>query len=90
MVNGVTYFYAYISGQGACLDETSVFSNAVRFALKLPFGTKNNQLHDYSLFLQNDTEILDLPLYVPPAPVYGLISFQKLKSLSVYNLLPPK
>ena len=43
------------------MDETSVFSNAVRFALKLLFGTKNNKLHNYSLFLQNDTEVLDLP-----------------------------
>ena len=66
MVNGVTYFCAYIPEQGACLDETSVFSNAVRFALKLLFGTKNNQLHDYSLFIQNDTEVLDLPMFLLP------------------------
>ena len=38
MVNGVTYFCVYIPEQGACLDETSVFSNAVRFALKLFFA----------------------------------------------------
>ena len=61
MVNGVTYFCAYIPEQDACLDETSVFSNAVRFALKLLFGTKNNQLHDYSLFLQNDMDLSLLP-----------------------------
>ena len=42
MVKGVTYFCAYTPEQGACLDETSVFSNAVQFAPKLLSGTKNN------------------------------------------------
>ena len=35
-------------------------------ALKLLFGTKNNQLHDYLSFLQNDSEVSDLT-DVPPA-----------------------
>ena len=69
MVNGVTYFCAYIPEQGACLNETSVYSNVVQFALKLIFGTKSNQLHDYSLFFQNDTEVLDLPMFLLPQPM---------------------
>ena len=59
MVNGVTYFWAYIPDQGACLDETSVSLNVLRFALKLLFGTKSNQLHDHPLFLQRDNQVLD-------------------------------
>ena len=69
MVNRVTYFCAYIPEWVVCLDVTSVFSNAVRFALKLLFGMKNNQLHDYSLLLQNDTEVLDLPMFLLPQPM---------------------
>ena len=110
MVNGVTYFCVYIPDQGACSNETSVFSNAVRFALKLLFGTKNNQLHDHSLFLQNDAEVLDLPTFLLPQPIASFrfifllknrnnsvhlpplqyTRCEKLKSLSLSNLLPPE
>ena len=69
MVNGVIYFCTYIPEQGPCLDETSVFASAKQFTLKLLFGTKNNQLHDYSSFLQNVTEVLDLPMFLLPQPM---------------------
>ena len=58
----------------------------------LLFGMKNNQLHNYSLFLQNDTEVLDLPMFLLLQPIWlDFVSYsEKFKSLSMYDLLPPK